>query len=156
MVTQTLWFGLLGIGLGLAGLLVQKLLAPRGTPPASVAYECGEKPIGSPWAGFEWPFLHLAAILLLLEAEVLFTLPWVWVQRELNRNLALVELLILLLPLGAAYAYLLRNGYFIQDSKPSPPKVPFTYQALQEKLLTLNKRQVSEPQLPSRSTEPPA
>lgn len=154
MVTQTLLFALLGVAVVVGGYLVQHFLAPKGPSPSPTPYECGEKPSGSPWASFEWPFLRLAALLLLLEAEVLFALPWVWVQRELSQDLALAELVILLLPLSAAYIYLLRNGYFFPE--PTPPKHawPPTYQALQKRLLALHKEQQAKPTIAAPHPDP--
>jgi len=115
----TLLYGAAGMAVGLGGYLVQRLLSPKAPPPspdAQTPYECGEAPIDSPWKEWAWPFLPLATILLLLEAEVLFLLPWVWAYRSLSFQTALLELFLVAIPIAAAYAYLLQAGYLISRS----------------------------------------
>jgi len=136
----TLLYGAAGVAVGLGGYLMQRLLSPKApssSPDAQTPYECGETPVGSAWQSWRWPFLPLATILLLLEAEVLFALPWVWVQKSLSPGMALAELILLVGPIGAVYAYLLRSGYLFP--KPLPPRaahpLPPIYQALQDHLL---------------------
>ncbi len=136
----TLLYGAAGVAVGLGGYLMQRLLSPKAPPSSSDAqtpYECGEAPIDAAWQGWRWPFLRLATILLLLEAEVLFALPWVWVQKSLSPGMALTELSLLVGPIGAAYAYLLRGGHLFP--KPLPPRsartLSHTYQELQAHLL---------------------
>jgi len=136
----TLLYGAAGVAVGLGGYLVQRLLSPKAPPPspdAQTPYECGEAPIDSPWKEWAWPFLPLATILLLLEAEVLFLLPWVWAYRSLSFQTALLELFLVAIPIAAAYAYLLQAGYLI--SKPNMKKhssnIPQKYQDLQSYLL---------------------
>ncbi len=132
-----------GLFIGLGAYILQGLLAPRRQVSAEgqIPYECGESPIGSAWQGWRWPFLRLAALLLLLEAEVLFALPWVWVQRTLDTRLALMELGLLTLPIAAAYIYLWRGGWLLPHlSRPlARSSLPASYQALQERLHYLNK-----------------
>ncbi len=140
----TLIYGAAGVVVGLGGYLMQRLLAPRApsSPEAATPYECGEAPIGSAQQAWHWPFLPLATLLLLLEAEVLFALPWVWVQKTLSPPMALVELVILTLPIGAVYAYLMWKGYLFL--KLTPPKrrtkLPDPYESLQAYLLNSPQR----------------
>jgi NADH:ubiquinone oxidoreductase subunit 3 (subunit A) len=136
----TLLYGAAGIAVGLGGYLLQRLLAPKAhpsSPDAHTPYECGEVPIGSAWQSWRWPFLPLATLLLLLEAEILFALPWVWVQKTLSPPMALIELLILVGPVGAAYAYLLWKGYLFPTSQkpPSSHLLPENYRHLQSYLV---------------------
>lgn len=136
----TLLYGAAGVAVGLGGYLMQRLLSPKAPPSSSDAqtpYECGEIPVDSAWQGWRWPFLRLATILLLLEAEVLFALPWVWVQKSLSPGMALTELILLVGPIGAAYAYLLRGGYLFPKSPPprAARTLPPIYQELQAHLL---------------------
>jgi len=115
----TLIYGAAGVAVGLGGYLLQRLLAPRlpaDSKDSTTPYECGEFPVGSAWQSWRWPFLPLATLLLLLEAEVIFALPWVWVQKTLSPSMAFLELLLLSLPVGATYAYLLRKGYLFPKS----------------------------------------
>jgi len=138
----TFIYGAAGLVIGLGGYLLQRLLAP-GVPADSkesqTPYECGEVPVGSAWQGWRWPFLPHATLLLLLEAEVIFALPWVWVQKTLSTPMALLELLLLSLPVGATYAYLMRRGYLFpkSDSTRKDSPLPPPYEDLQAYLLRL-------------------
>ena len=134
----TLLYGAAGVAVGLGGYLMQRLLSPKAppsSPDAQTPYECGETPVDSAWQSWRWPFLPLATILLLLEAEVLFALPWVWVQKSLSPGMALTELSLLVGPIGAAYAYLLRGGYLFAKPPRAARALPPIYQALQAHLL---------------------
>ena len=136
----TLLYGAAGVAVGLGGYLMQRLLSPQkrpASPQSQLPYECGEVPIGSPWETWTWSFLPLATILLLLEAEVLFLLPWVWAYRSLSFQTALLELFLIAVPIAAAYTCLLRTGHLI--SRPNPTRSSSSlspkYQDLQSYLL---------------------
>ncbi len=136
----TLIYGAAGIAVGWGGYLLQRLLAPKApadSKDSQTPYECGEVPVGSAWQSWRWPFLPLATLLLLLEAEVIFALPWVWVQKTLSPLMALLELLLLSMPVGAAYAYLIRGGYLFPKSGSTrkDPALPAPYRDLQTYLL---------------------
>lgn len=109
----------LGAVVVLGGLGMRVIFQRKGaSPPSPEPYECGEKPIGSPYSPFLWPFLRIAAFLLVLEAEVILALPWVWVQKSLSTPLFWTELIFLTLPLVGLYLYVLRSGWL----EFSPPK----------------------------------
>ncbi len=143
-ILVTLVYGAAGLAVGLGGYLLQRLLAPEApadSPEAPTPYECGEVPVGSAWQSWRWPFLPLATLLLLLEAEVLFVLPWVWVQKTLSPLMALLELLLLSVPLGATYAYLIVKGYLFPKSGSTRrnTSLPAPYKDLQAYLLQLRR-----------------
>ncbi len=149
-ILTTLAYGAAGLVVGLGGYLLRRLLAPKAPSKASEAqtpYECGEVPVGSAWQSWRWPFLPLATVLLLLEAEVLFALPWVWVQKSLTRSMALLELVLLTVPIGVVYAYLLVKGYLFPKAGPTRRdySLPSPYEDLHEYLLRQpNRRPSSE------------
>lgn len=121
-----------GVGVFVGGLLFQRILRRAAPPPSSEPYECGEKPIGPAHAPFLWPYLRLVVLLLVLEAEVVVALPWVWVHRSLEPSLRWIEVGLLTFPLGLAYGYAIRQGWltFRQSRSAAQPSLPAAYREL--------------------------
>lgn len=121
-----LGYGLLGLGVAWIAVQLSRWLRAPGTP-SPEPYECGEKPVGSPYAPFVWPYLRLIVLLLVLEAEVILILPWVWVQRSLPPALFWGEIVLLLLPIVGAYGYALRAGWLTFSPLVPKPSLPKPY-----------------------------
>ena len=59
-----------------AMLLVARLLAPsKPTPEKQMAYECGERPLGSTWLRFNIRFYVIALVFLLFDVELALVYP---------------------------------------------------------------------------------
>jgi len=55
--------------------------APKD-PQKRMIYECGETPVGSPWAKFNIRFYVVALIFLIFDVEVVLLFPWAINYRE--------------------------------------------------------------------------
>ncbi|MCS6790714.1 MAG: NADH-quinone oxidoreductase subunit A [Bacteroidia bacterium] len=145
----------LAVLVGLGGLIVRSLIGKRRSPSAQ-PYECGEKPLHEPYVGFLWPYLRLVILLLVLEAEVLLALPWVWVHRQIAGAVFWIELTALVLPLAVLYGYALRQGWLV----PRSPKKAWTlsppYQHLNAYLTSLGPKPSSYSSHPASEETPPS
>ena len=74
------------------------------TQEKSIAYECGEEPIGDTRIKFNTRFYVIALIFLIFDVEVIFLFPWAVVFKELGL-LALIEMGIFLIILTVGLAY---------------------------------------------------
>lgn len=124
-------------------------------PPHNLPYECGEQPIGSAYASFTWPFLRIVALLLVLEAEVVLVLPWVWVQSSIASTVFWVEMGILLLPAVGLYAYAIRSGWLsVSQVTKSKRSLPPAYRQLNAYLLSQGRGPSSYSSRPSEALPP--
>lgn len=142
----------------IGGLLMRTLLQRTTVPESSTeAYECGEQPIGLPFVPFSWQYIRIVVLLLVLEAEVLLALPWVWVQRQISVELFWLELGILILPLAAIYAYALRSGWLTFSPPPKAmPLPPPAYRQLNAYLLSQGQAPSSYSSHPDGAPPPPS
>jgi NADH-quinone oxidoreductase subunit A len=100
-------FMLVGLAIGIVALTVSWLVRPSNpTEMKQQIYECGEEPVGSPWAQFNNRFYTVALVFLLFDVEVVFLFPWAVVFKKLGL-FAFVEMFIFvgILLLGLAYAW---------------------------------------------------
>lgn len=72
-----IWFFLLfGMIFVAGGIIANKFLGPRKPNPIKLSnYECGERPVGSPWVRFNIRYYIIAIIFLVFEMEIVFLLP---------------------------------------------------------------------------------
>ena len=98
-------FILLGIGFVVFLLLLSKIMRPfaPGADKASI-YECGERPVGSPWIKFNIRFYVVALIFVVFDVEIVLLYPWATIYKEMG-VVSLVYLLIFLVSLLEALAY---------------------------------------------------
>jgi NADH-quinone oxidoreductase subunit A len=103
-------FILLGIAFVAFTLFLAKIMRPRapGSEKASI-YECGERPIGSPWIKFNIRFYVVALIFVVFDVEVVLLYPWATVYKEMGA-ISFVYLLIFLVSLIEALAYVWKKG----------------------------------------------
>jgi len=105
------FFLLFGILFVAGGLIGNWLLRPSKPSAAkSMAYECGEEPIGSAWVQFHVGYYLIALIFVLFEVEVAFLFPWASIYGGLDQSqkwhsLAAVLSFIGVLALADAYAW---------------------------------------------------
>lgn len=70
-------FALAAFLMGFAVLLAGKLVRPAVRhPDKDIAYECGEKPIGTGWVQFDLRFYVVALVFLIFDVEIALFYPW--------------------------------------------------------------------------------
>lgn len=98
-----------------AGVFASKIIAPRNPyPDKESTYECGERPIGSPWIRFNIRFYMVALLFIIFDVEVLFLIPWAVEYRRLLGELgplAFWEMFVFLFILGIGLAYCWAKGH---------------------------------------------
>jgi NADH:ubiquinone oxidoreductase subunit 3 (subunit A) len=96
-------------------LLLPRLLHPRNPYPEKlVNYECGERPVGSPWIRFNIRFYIIAILFLIFDVEVLFIIPWAVVFKHLYSDLGILvfmEMLVFIVVLGVGLVYCWAKGH---------------------------------------------
>ena len=99
-----------GIVFILLNILISSVAQTRlFTQEKSIAYECGEEPIGDTRIKFNTRFYVIALIFLIFDVETVFLFPWAVVYREIGM-LAFVEMLIFILILLVGLAYVWAKG----------------------------------------------
>ncbi len=92
-------------------MAVGAMLRPRmQLEDKSVAYECGEPPIGQSWVQFDLRFYIIALIFLVFDVEIALFYPWATVYQQFKLP-ALLDMLGFFGILLVGYAYLWRFGY---------------------------------------------
>ena len=77
LVLHFVLFGLAGIALVMAPLLIGRLVRPTNhTPEKDAIYECGEPTIGSSYVQFDLRFYTVALLFIVFDVEVAFFFPW--------------------------------------------------------------------------------
>ena len=98
-------------------LLINRLFRPlRSNPEKLSNYECGERPIGSPWIRFNIRYYVIAILFIIFDVEVLFIIPWAVVYRALYKDptvgiLVFYEMFVFLLVLGLGLVYCWVKGH---------------------------------------------
>ena len=105
----------LAIGFVVVTMLVGRLIRPR-IPEVNkdLAYECGEKPVGSAWIQFNFRFYLVAIVFVIFDVEVAFMFPVAavfksWVAQG-HGALALIEVLVFVLVLFVGLVYVWSKG----------------------------------------------
>jgi NADH-quinone oxidoreductase subunit A len=113
--TTVLIFLLASVGFVTVSVFLTKFFRPHNPYSEKlVNYECGERPIGSPWIRFNIRFYIIAILFLIFDVEVLFIIPWAVVYKSLSETMGLlvfVEMLIFLCVLGVGLAYCWVKGH---------------------------------------------
>ena len=105
------FFFIFGILFVVGGLIGNWIFRPSKPSDAkSMAYECGEIPIGSAWVQFHVGYYLIALVFVLFEVEVAFLFPWASVFKSLDHQARLNSLIAVLsfigvLALADAYAW---------------------------------------------------
>jgi len=96
-------------------LLIPRLIRPMNPYPEKLTnYECGERPVGTPWIRFNIRFYIIAILFLIFDVEVLFIIPWAVVYKDLFSELGYLvffEMFVFVLVLGVGLAYCWVKGY---------------------------------------------
>lgn len=96
-------------------LILPRLIRPMNPYPEKLSnYECGERPVGTPWIRFNIRFYVIAILFLIFDVEVLFIIPWAVAYKGLFSELGLLvfyEMFVFILVLGIGLAYCWVKGH---------------------------------------------
>ncbi len=103
---------ILSTGFAVVSIFVASKLSPRKWTPAKLApYECGIMPEGDSEQRERFPvkFYLIAMLFIVFDIETVFLYPWAVAYREL-KLFGLIEMLVFIVILLAAYVYVWRRG----------------------------------------------
>jgi len=108
-------FLLVAVAFVAISVLLPRLFRPINPYPEKVTnYECGERPLGTPWIRFNMRFYIIAILFIIFDVEVLFIIPWAVEYRRLYPEMGLLvffEMFVFLLVLGVGLAYCWVKGH---------------------------------------------
>lgn len=133
--TAVLVFIVAAIAFIAVSLLLPRLFRPINPYAEKLSsYECGERPIGSPWIRFNIRFYIIAILFIIFDVEVLFIIPWAVQYRSLLGEIGLLvffEMFVFLLVLGVGLAYCWAKGHleWVLQDKAVPKSAQTTPQS---------------------------
>ncbi len=111
-IVPILFLGLLAFGFAAFSIVAGSLSGPRRYSRVKLdAYECGIEPTPQPIGGGRFPVKYYltAMLFILFDIEIVFLYPWAVAFDQLA-IFGLIEMLLFILTLGVAYAYVWRRG----------------------------------------------
>ncbi|MFD0737978.1 NADH-quinone oxidoreductase subunit A [Lysobacter koreensis] len=106
----TLLFLIVASGIGVALLLVGKLLGPRRPNAEKLSpYECGFAPFDDARMQFDVRYYLIAILFIVFDLEIAFVFPWALVFRELGL-FGLIEMGVFLALLVIGFVYVWKKG----------------------------------------------
>lgn len=111
-----LLFVVVGIGIGIAPMVLGRLLAPNRPDPEKLSpYECGFDAFEDARMRFDVRYYLIAILFILFDLEVAFLLPWASILKELAgdasvRLFGFFEMLVFLGILVIGYVYVWKKG----------------------------------------------
>ena len=105
-----LLFILVGVGVGIAPLVLGKLLAPSRPDPEKLSpYECGFEAFEDARMKFDVRYYLIAILFIIFDLEIAFVLPWATVFSKLGL-FGLVEMAMFLGLLVLGFVYVWKKG----------------------------------------------
>lgn len=111
-----LLFILVGLGVGVAPMVLGRLIAPYKPDPEKLStYECGFEPFEEARMRFDVRYYLIAILFILFDLEVAFLLPWASILKELAGNesvrlFGFYEMFVFLGILVLGYVYVWKKG----------------------------------------------
>ncbi len=105
--------GALAAGFAVFSVLAGYLTGPRRYNRAKLdSYECGIEPTPQPMGGGRFPVKYYltAMLFIIFDIEIVFLYPWAVAFDRFRGLFALVEMVLFVLTVLAAYAYVWRRG----------------------------------------------
>ena len=105
--------GAIAAGFAVFSLIAGALTGPRRYNRAKLdAYECGIEPTPQPIGGGRFPikFYLTAMLFIVFDIEIIFLYPWAVAFSRFSGWFALLEMVLFLLTVFVAYAYVWRRG----------------------------------------------
>ncbi len=112
LYTPILVLGVIAAGFAVVSVVIALVIGPRRFNRAKLeAYECGIEPVAGEQLGQRFPIKYYltAMLFIVFDIEIVFLYPWAVAFDQLG-TFALVEMLIFMLTVFVAYAYVWRRG----------------------------------------------
>ena len=112
LYTPVLVLALLAAGFAVFSVIMSAMVGPRRYNRAKVdSYECGIEPTPQPMGGGRFPVKYYitAMLFIVFDIEIVFLYPWA-VHFDALGVFGLVEMVIFILTVFVAYAYVWRRG----------------------------------------------
>jgi NADH-quinone oxidoreductase subunit A len=112
LYTPVLVLALLAAGFAVFSVIMSAMVGPRRYNRAKVdSYECGIEPTPQPMGGGRFPVKYYitAMLFIVFDIEIVFLYPWA-VHFDALGIFGLVEMVIFILTVFVAYAYVWRRG----------------------------------------------
>jgi NADH-quinone oxidoreductase subunit A len=112
LYTPVLALGLLAAGFAVFSLIMSSLVGPKRYNRAKVdSYECGIEPTPQPVGGGRFPVKYYitAMLFIVFDIEIIFLFPWA-VAFDSMAVFGLIEMVLFILTVFVAYAYVWRRG----------------------------------------------
>ncbi len=112
LYTPVLALGLLAAGFAVFSLIMSAVVGPKRYNRAKLdSYECGIEPTPQPVGGGRFPVKYYitAMLFIVFDIEIIFLYPWA-VAFDSMAVFGLVEMILFILTVFVAYAYVWRRG----------------------------------------------
>ena len=112
MYMPVIALGIIAAGFAVFSVVMSTLVGPkRYNRPKLDSYECGIEPTPQPVGGGRFPVKYyiIAMLFIVFDIEIIFLYPWA-VYFDSLKVFGLVEMLLFIAPVFAAYAYVWRRG----------------------------------------------
>jgi NADH-quinone oxidoreductase subunit A len=112
LYTPVLALGLLAAGFAVFSLIMSAVVGPKRYNRAKLdSYECGIEPTPQPAGGGRFPVKYYitAMLFIVFDIEIIFLFPWA-VAFDSMAVFGLVEMVLFILAVFVAYAYVWRRG----------------------------------------------
>ena len=112
LYTPVLALGLLAAGFAVFSVVMSALVGPKRYNRAKLdSYECGIEPTPQPVGGGRFPVKYyiIAMMFIVFDIEIIFLYPWA-VEFDNLAVFGLVEMVLFILTVFVAYAYVWRRG----------------------------------------------
>jgi NADH-quinone oxidoreductase subunit A len=112
LYTPVLALGLLAAGFAVFSLIMSAVVGPKRYNRAKLdSYECGIEPTPQPAGGGRFPVKYYitAMLFIVFDIEIIFLYPWA-VAFDSMAVFGLVEMILFILTVFVAYAYVWRRG----------------------------------------------
>jgi NADH-quinone oxidoreductase subunit A len=112
LYTPVLALGLLAAGFAVFSLIMSAIVGPKRYNRAKLdSYECGIEPTPQPVGGGRFPVKYYitAMLFIVFDIEIIFLYPWA-VAFDNMAVFGLVEMILFILTVFVAYAYVWRRG----------------------------------------------
>jgi NADH-quinone oxidoreductase subunit A len=112
LYTPILVLGVIAAGFAVVSVVIALVVGPRRYNRAKLeAYECGIEPMSGAAAGQRFPIKYYltAMLFIVFDIEIVFLYPWAVAFDQLG-TFALVEMLVFMATVFAAYGYVWRRG----------------------------------------------
>ena len=112
LYTPVLWLAAIAAGFALFSILMSSIIGPRRYNRVKLdSYECGIEPTPQPVGGGRFPVKYFitAMMFIVFDIEIVFLDPWA-VHFDVLRGFGLIEMVLFIVTVFVAYAYVWRRG----------------------------------------------